>query len=145
VKVTAEHVARAVAEVEQGSEDPQHVATLVGAFMQEQPMIGHYVSSFARELGLEGVVLTLLHAHVVARCVEIAAGRPLRAVVAPELDAAAKAPRGADGRADSPDVAELHAYLDGNIAPDDATLGPHRDTALRVLGIVTRALYDQVR
>ncbi len=139
MKVAAEHVARAVAEVSQGSEDPQRVASLVGAFMQVQPMIGHYVSSYARELGLEGVVLALLHAHVVARCVEIAAGRPLRAVQAPELDAAARAPRIAD---EQPEIA---GYLEGNIPADDATLGAHRDTALRVLGIVARALHDQVR
>jgi hypothetical protein len=139
VKVTADHVARVVAEVSSGSEDPQRVASLVGAFMQEQPMIGHYLSSFSNELGLEGVVLVLLHAHVLARCVEIAGGRRLRVVQAADLDLAARAARAALA-ADEPD---LDGYLEGNLPAGDATLGDHRDTALGALRVVARALVDQ--
>src|SRR6185369_6545078 len=83
-------VGRVVAEVSSGAEDPRHVSSLVGAFMQEQPLVGHYVSSHSRELSLEGVVLTLLHASVVARCVELQAGRALRPLKPNELDAAAR-------------------------------------------------------
>lgn len=139
VKVKAEHVARVVEEVSQGSEDPQRVASLVGGFMREQPMIGHYVSSYSNQLGLEGVVLALLHAHVIARCVEIARGQRLRLVAAPDLDAAARSNRGALAG----DEPELDGYLSGNIPEADPTLGPHRDTALGLLRLVARALVEQ--
>src|SRR5947208_4983149 len=94
MKVGEAELARAVKEVEQGSEDPQHVATLVGAFMQRQPMIGHYVSSYTGDLTLEGMVLTLLHASVVARAVELQHGRKLKVIDARHLDAAASGPSG---------------------------------------------------
>jgi hypothetical protein len=132
--IKSEQVERAVAEVSQGAGDPQHVATVVGAFMRRQPMVGHYVQSFQRELGLEGVVLALLHAHVVARCVEIAAGRSLRKLGAPDLDAAS---RSTVPLADSDP--ELERYLTGNITVEDPTLGPHREAALRILRLVARA------
>jgi hypothetical protein len=138
VKVSSEQVARIVSEVSAGAQDPQHVASVVGAFMRRQPMIGHYLQSFQRELGLEGVVLTLLHAHVVARCVEVAAGRSLRIATPQELDAAANA-TGALGEP------ELEGYIDGNISKDDPTLGPGRDVAVRLLRLVARTLLEQVR
>ncbi len=134
--VNADQVARVVAEVSAGSdEDPQRVASLVGAFMQRQPMIGHYVSSFQRELGLEGMVLTLLHAHVLARCLEIAGGRRLSVLQAAELDAATRAPAGP-----LTEEPELETYLTSNIPVDDATLGKNRETALSILRLVARAL-----
>jgi len=139
VKIKAEHVERVVAEVSQGSDDPQRVASLVGAFMREQPMIGHYVSSYSNDLGLEGVVLALLHAHVLARCVEVAAGRHLRPVQAADLDAAARASLGA--LAD--DEPLLDGYLENNIPENDPTLGKHRAAALRILRLVARALVEQ--
>jgi hypothetical protein len=137
VKVKAEHVERVVAEVSSGSEDPQRVASLVGGFMAEQPMIGHYVSSYSNDLGLEGVVLTLLHAHVLARCVEVAAGRRLRAVQAPDLDAAARS-----SRTLAEEEPLLDGYLESNVPENDATLGKHRAAALRVLRLVARALVE---
>lgn len=139
--VKEQHVATVVGEVSAGAEDPQHVASLVGAFMQIQPTIGHYVSAHSNELGLEGVVLTLLHASVMARAVELALGRRLRAVRFEDLDAAA---RSGDARTLADDEPELAGYLEGNIAADDATLGgKRRPTAMRVLHVVARALLDQ--
>jgi hypothetical protein len=135
--ITSKQVAQVVAEISAGAADPQHVASVVGAFMQRQPTIGHYVSSHAAELSLEGVVLTLLHASVVARCVELAAGRRLPAITAPELDAAS-----GGGSVDEP---ELLGYLDGNLTADDATLGgARRPIALGLLQVVARALLRKV-
>jgi hypothetical protein len=139
--VKEQHVATVVKEVSAGAEDPQHVASLVGAFMQIQPTVGHYVSAHSNELGLEGVVLTLLHASVMARAVELALGRRLRGVRFEDLDAAARA---GDGRSLGDDEPELAGYLEGNLAVDDATLGgKKRDVALRVLAVVARAYLDQ--
>lgn len=129
-----------VKEISAGAEDPQHVASLVGAFMQVQPTVGHYVSAHSNELGLEGVVLTLLHAAVMARCIETAAGRRLRPVGFTDLDVAA--------RPDQPKLAteepELMSYLQGNLSADDPTLGgARRDKALQILDVVGRALLDR--
>jgi hypothetical protein len=141
VIVKEQHVATVVKEVSAGAEDPQHVASLVGAFMQVQPTVGHYVSAHSNELGLEGVVLTLLHASVMARAVEMALGRRLRAVRFEDLDGAAK---GAHGRALGDDEPELAGYLEGNLDGKDPTLaGGKRAVALEVLGVIARAYLEQ--
>jgi hypothetical protein len=141
VIVKEQHVASVVKEVSAGAEDPQHVASLVGAFMQIQPTVGHYVSAHSNELGLEGVVLTLLHASVMARAVEMALGRRLRAIRFEDLDASAKS---SGGRALGDEEPELAGYLEGNLDPKDPTLaGGKRDVALRVLAVVARAYLDQ--
>ncbi len=138
--VKEQHVASVVKEVSVGAEDPQHVASLVGAFMQIQPTLGHYVSAHSKELGLEGVVLTLLHASVIARAIELANGRRLRPVKFEDLDVAAR-----DGdRALGEIEPELAGYLEGNITADDATLGgARRPTALKLLGVIARAVLEQ--
>ena len=139
MSVSEQQVAQVVAEFSQGAEDdPRHAASIVGGFMQRQPTIGHYVSSHSKELGLEGVVLTLLHAAVITRCVELVAGRALAPITARDLDAATSAP-------DELATAEpaLIAYMEGNIAVEDPTLGgARRDVALQLLRLITRALLD---
>ena len=139
--VKEHHVAAVVKEISAGAEDPQHVASLVGLFMQIQPTVGHYVSAHSNELGLEGVVLTLLHASVLARAVELAQGRRLRLVRFEDLDAAARA---GNGRSLSDEEPELAGYLEGNLDPKDPTLaGGKRDVALRVLAVIARAYLQQ--
>ena len=143
MRVNEQHVATVVKEVSAGAEDSQHVASLVGAFMQIQPTVGHYVSAHSNELGLEGVVLTLLHASVMARAVELSLGRRLRAVRFDDLDAAARTMTG-EGRTLADDEPELAGYLEGNLDPKDPTLGGgKRDVALRVLAVVARAFLEQ--
>ena len=138
--VTEQHVALVVKEISAGAEDPQHVASLVGAFMQLQPTIGHYTSAHSNELGLEGVVLTLLHASVLSRCIETAAGRRMRAVRYEDLDVAARA--GQTPLAE--EEPELATYLAGNIPVDDATLGgKKREVAMHLLDVIGRALLDR--
>jgi hypothetical protein len=141
--ISDEQVARVVSEVSSGADDPQHVSALVGAFMQRQPIIGHYVSSHASELSLEGVVLTLLHASVVARCVELAEGRKLKPIRPEELDVAARSPAAkADVLAEGEPA--LMSYLTGNVVENDPTLGgARRAQALELLFVIARALLDQ--
>ena len=140
--VKEQHVAAVVKEVSAGAEDPQHVASLVGAFMQIQPTVGHYVSAHSNELGLEGVVLTLLHA--------VGAGARRRAGARPAAARGAlrgsrqRGQRGATRRALADDEPELAGYLEGNLDPKDPTLGGgKRDVALRVLAVVARAYLEQ--
>ncbi len=142
--ITDEEVARVVAEVSAGAEDPRHVSALVGAFMQEQPLVGHYVSSHSKELSVEGVVLVLLHASVVSRCVELHAGRSLRPVKPNELDAAARSP-GREEKTLSKEEPAVMSYLLGNVSEDDPTLGAaRRKEALSLLFVITRAFIDQI-
>jgi hypothetical protein len=142
--VGSTEVAQAVKEVSQGAEDPQHVASVVGAFMQVQPMVGHYVTSHSGELGLEGVVLTLLHASVLARAIELSAGRKLRAAKAPDLDVAARP--GRDAAAFEEAEPHLHSYLTENIADGDPTLGgKKRKIALGLLHVIAEALLRLAR
>lgn len=143
VLVKETDVARVVAETSAGAEDPNHVASVVGAFIQRQPMVGHYVSAHASDLSLEGTVLALLHASVVARAVEVASGRRLPAIGAAQLDAATKAPALDTFAKDEP---ELEAYLQGNVVEEDPTLGgKRRPTALRLLRIAAVALLTAAR
>ena len=136
--VKEQHVTAVVKEVESGADEPQHVASLVGIFMQVQPTIGHYVSAHSKELALEGVVLTLLHASVLARAVELAMGRRLRPLKFEDLDAATRAN---EGRSLADEEPELASYLEGNVVAEDPTLGgPRREVALRVLNTVAQAL-----
>ena len=142
--VTEEVVARVVAEVSAGAEDPRHASALVGAFMQDQPLVGHYVSSHAQQLSLEGVVLTLLHASVMARCVELHAGRDLRPVKPNELDGAARS-SARDEATLAKEEPALMSYLYGNVSEEDATLGgARRQEALALLLVLLRAFLDQV-
>jgi hypothetical protein len=140
--VTEDEVGRVVAEVSSGAEDPQHVSALVGAFMQAQPLVGHYVSAHAKELSLEGVVLTLLHASVMARCVEMHQGRDLPPLKPAELDAAARNPSRDEATLTREEPA-LMSYLHGNVSAEDPTLGgARRQEALSVLYVLTRAFLD---
>ena len=142
--ISEDEVARVVEEVSDGAGDPQHVSALVGAFMQLQPLVGHYVSSHSKELSLEGVVLVLLHASVILRCVELHAGRSLRPLKPNELDAAARS-----DKRDEPTLTReepaLMSYLLANVSDDDPTLGgARRKEALSLLFTISRALVDHI-
>jgi hypothetical protein len=143
MRVTEAHVARVVTEVSSGASDPNHTASLVGAFMQRQPTVGHYVLAHRSDVGAEGTVLTLLHAAVVARCIEVASGRPLRPLAPRDLDAAARSP-GGSADALAKEEPQLVAYVEGNVTAEDPTLGgKKRPIALELLRTITRALLDQ--
>jgi hypothetical protein len=142
VSISSARVAQVVAEVSSGAEDPQHVASVVGGFMQRQPLIGHFVASHQKELGAEGTVLTLLHASVLGRCIELELGRKLRQSSAAELDAAAREED--DERVFAEAEPALASYFDDNLAPSDPTLGgERRPVALKLLRLITRALLEQ--
>lgn len=144
MKVTEKAVGKAVAEVSEGADHPQHVAGVVGMFMRRQRMIGHYVQSHLKEISPEGTVLLLLHASVLARAVEVAGGRPLREIGARELDAASPAER-TTNEALAKEEPELIGYLEGNIPVDDPTLGgKRRPQAMALLRVILRALVDQI-
>jgi len=132
--IASADVERVVAEVSAGADDPNHVASVVGALMQRQPAVGHYVQGHARELTLEGTVMVLLHAAVLLRCIEVARGRKVRALDFRALDAATRAP-GALGEEPA-----LASYVDSNIVADDPLLGGARRVAARsLLDTIARA------
>ncbi|HJZ85717.1 MAG TPA: hypothetical protein VKN99_11135 [Polyangia bacterium] len=141
--VAEEVLAQVVTEVSQSHGNPRFVEETVGAFMRRQPIVGNYIASHQGELGVEGVVLTLLHAAIVARAVERAAGRKLPALEARHLDAAAQRGPNVDGfRSAQP---AIYDYLGANVA-DDATLATpeRRDQALLLLRVVSAAMAEQL-
>jgi hypothetical protein len=144
VRVPEKAVAQAVREVSEGADHPQHVAGVVGAFMRRQRMIGHYVQSHMNEITAEGTVLVLLHASVIARACEVAAGRPLKELSTRDLDVAARnAPASNDALAK--EEPELMGYLEGNVPQDDPTLGGgRRPPAMALLRVITRSLLNQL-
>jgi hypothetical protein len=128
---------RVVADVSSGAADPNHVAMVVGELMRRQPAIGHYVQGHGKELSLEGAVVTLLHAAVLARCVEIARGAALPKLDFRALDRATRTP---GALAEQP---VLGTYVDSNITAEDPLLGgPRRASARAVLDVIARALLD---
>jgi hypothetical protein len=144
VRVPEKAVAQAVSEVSEGADHPQHVAGVVGQFMRRQRMIGHYVQSHMNEISAEGTVLALLHASVIARACEVAAGRALKELSSRDLDVAARnAPPSNDALAK--EEPELMGYLEGNLTNDDPTLGgARRPSAMALLRVITRALLNQL-
>src|SRR5689334_9131020 len=84
-----------VLELSRGGKGPGGVDQLVDRFLRQQKLIGHYVASYGKELGVEGIGRIILHAAVIARALERASKRPLAQLTAPELDrASARAKKG---------------------------------------------------
>ena len=126
---------RVVADVSSGAADPNHVAMVVGELMRRQPAIGHYVQGHGKELSLEGAVITLLHAAVLVRAVEVSHGRALPKLDFRMLDRATRYP---GALADEPALA---SYVDSNVTADDPMLGgPRRDVARAILDVIARAI-----
>src|SRR5262247_350548 len=71
--VSEEVLAQVVADASASHQNPRFVEETVGAFMRRQPIVGNYVAAHQKELGIEGVVLVLLHAAILLRAVERAA------------------------------------------------------------------------
>jgi hypothetical protein len=142
VRVLESHVAAVVAEASSGADDPGHVAAVVGAFLQRQPMVGHYVQGHLAELGPQGTVLLLLHAALLGRVLELAAGRTLPPVGPTQLDLACSAPL-VDEQTFASAQTELASYLASNLTDEDPTLGGgRRELSLRLLRIIVIALLD---
>ncbi len=143
MKISSQQVEQVVTAISAGAGDPQHVAVLVGEFMQSQPMVGHYVTAQLDDFANEGVVLMLLHAAVVGRMCEVARGRKLLPLSASDLDRADSSGRALKKTFDR-DEPEVASYLEGNVTVEDATLGgKRRDAALHSLRVIARALLDQ--
>ena len=99
-------------------------------------MLGHYVQAYSKDLGLEGVVLTLLHVAIIAACVERARGRDLRRLTSKQLG-----PRSRKRSTRSDDEPALAAYLESNLDAKDPTLGGKKFAlANRLLSTAARAL-----
>src|SRR5262245_61896766 len=88
--VSEEVLAQVVADASASRANPGFLEETVGAFVRRQPIVGNYVAAHQNELGIEGVVLVLLHAAILLRAVERAAGRKMGALAAQHLDAGLK-------------------------------------------------------
>ncbi len=133
--ISNQDMERVVADVSSGAADPNHMAMVVGELMRRQPAIGHYVQGHGNELSLEGAVMTLLHAAVLVRCVEVARGRALPVLNFGALDRATRFPGALD------EEPALASYVDSNLTADDPLLGGARLKSVRaVLDVIARAV-----
>jgi hypothetical protein len=136
-------LAQVVTEASAGQSNPRFVEETVGAFMRRQPIIGNYVASHQKELGVEGVVLVLLHAAILLRAVERAAGRKMSALAPNHLDVGAKR-AGNEAELASVEPA-IRDYLSANVAEDATLQAPgRRDTALFLLRVIAHSLVDRI-
>ena len=70
--------------------DPKYAGTLVGGWVQSQPIASKYVSAHVKELGgAEAVVSMIFHAQLIAACFLRHAGRSVRKMTFAELDSVA--------------------------------------------------------
>ena len=124
-------------------QSPEFVPDTVAGYMKRQPVAGQYVASHQRELGVEGVVLVLLHAAILTQAVERAAGRRLRRMGSPSLDSAARLVK--DDAAFAAAQPAAHDYLVANVA-DDATLRTpaQKAQALFLVRVLVQAALDRI-
>src|SRR5262245_35380362 len=139
MKIREETIAKVVAEVSKGGGNPRYVEQTVGSFMRQQHIVGNYISAHEGDLGVEGVVLVLLHASVLLRAVEREAGAPLPVLNPSALDAAAQKPPSAETfAAEQPAIAD---YLGANVGEDGALAqAKQRNEAMSLLRVVAQAL-----
>ena len=140
--VSEEVLAAVVADASQSHTNPRFVEETVGAFMRRQPIVGNYVAAHQKELGIEGVVLVLLHAAILLRAVERAAGQKMTALSPQHLDAGLKRAGEAEfGKAEP----AIRDYLSANVA-EDATLkdAAMRKEALQLLRVIAVSLVDRI-
>ena len=140
--VSEEVLAQVVADASASHTNPRFVEETVGAFMRRQPIVGNYVAAHQKELGIEGVVLVLLHAAILLRAVERAAGRKMTALGPQHLDAGLKRAGEAEfGKAEP----AIRDYLSANVAEDatlkDATM---RKDALQLLRVIAVSLVERI-
>jgi hypothetical protein len=140
--VSEEVLAQVVAEASGSHDNPRFVEETVGAFMRRQPIVGNYVAAHQKELGIEGVVLVLLHAAILLRAVERAAGRKMTPLAAQHLDAGLAHASEAELGQTEPAIRD---YLSANVA-DDATLQDptRRRDALQLLRVIAASLIDRI-
>ena len=112
-------IAGVVKAVSEQPANPNFVQETVGAYMRRQPIVGNYVAAHQSELGVEGVVLVLLHAAILARAVESELGRNLPQLTAQQLNEVSS--RAGDESGFGDEQPAIFDYLVANVA-DDATL-----------------------
>jgi hypothetical protein len=141
--VPEEVLSQVVADVSQSHGNPRFVEETVGAFMRRQPIVGNYVAAHQQELGVEGVVLVLLHAAVLLRATERAAGRKLGVLQPNHLDVVVRrAAQVSDFAQAEPAIED---YLHANVAEDATLAAPGRkEQALSLLRVVACALCDRI-
>ena len=69
MKIPSETVAQIVSEASEKMSDPNYSAVVVGGFVQSQPAVAQYISSYEQEIGgATGVVHAIFHAALLSQC-----------------------------------------------------------------------------
>lgn len=114
MKIPVETVLEVVKEASAKMSDPNYSQVAVGGFVQEQPNAAKYISAHADELGgAEGVINTIFHAALIARCFQRANNRSVRSMSFDELNHVADGDREENLGQLQPAVLEyLHANVE---------------------------------
>lgn len=116
MKIPVETVLEIVKDASAKMSDPSYSQVAVGGFVQEQPSAAKYISAHADELGgAEGVINTIFHAALIARCFQRANNRSVRTMSFDELNHVADGDRQKTLEQLQPAVLE---YLEANVEDD---------------------------
>jgi hypothetical protein len=87
VIIAEKTVVEVVTEASEKMTDPNYSAVMVGGYVQTQPQVVKYISSFVDELGgSEQVVHVIFHAALIATCFQRGNGRSVREISFDELN-----------------------------------------------------------
>lgn len=112
-KIPERVVAEMVDEASRKMNDPVYAQTMVGNWVQAQPIATKYMTAHVKELGSpEAVVNMVFHAQVLASCFLRHVGRSVRKMTFEELDAVSGGDRDAELKKRQP---ALFDYLVANV------------------------------
>ena len=112
-KIPEKVVAEMVQEASAKMADPTYAQTMVGNWVQAQPIATKYMTAHVKELGgAEQVVSMVFHAQLLASCFLRHTGRSVRKMTFAELDAVSEGDREAALRRCQPAIAD---YLEANV------------------------------
>jgi hypothetical protein len=116
-KIPEKVVAQMVEEASVKMADPLYAQTMVGNWVQAQPIATKYMTAHVKELGgAEQVVNMVFHAQLIASCFLRHTGRSVRKMTFAELDHVSDGDRDASLRRQQPALAD---YLHANVESDE--------------------------
>jgi len=111
-------IAQVVTEASKKMHDPKYISSEVDRFIRGQPAISQLVMAASAELTVEGVVMVLFHAALLARSMALATGNAPRLVTARDLEHAGHSTPTVESLAE--DEPHLASYVASNVEEGSA-------------------------
>jgi hypothetical protein len=116
MRVSEEVVIEVVTEASKNMSEANYSAVLVGGFVQGQPQVAQYLSSFADEMGgPEGVVNAIFHSALLGMCFKRGNNRDVAGISFDELNRSATDDRSEILEKKQP---AIHEYIVQNVEDD---------------------------